>query len=108
MGEYSVETKNRFQLILDSDDEGVDVYDILREKETKPVSKNADPEIKNTKNAKLNEKKDKSKKPGQKVDNANVANIQKTQNKTAPKGNGETTRRCRLPSSSFDLVTTTS
>lgn len=86
MGEYSIETKNRFQLILDDEE---DVFDILKQEDAKSDKKRADPELnKNTKNTK-HEKKDKSKKPGQIVDNANVANIQKAQGKPAFRGNGE-------------------
>lgn len=87
MGDYSVETKNRFQLILDDDD--VDIHDILKQEESKSEKKKTEiGSTKTVKNTKV-DKKDKLKKSGQKVDNVNVANIQNTGIKTSGKGNGE-------------------
>jgi len=86
MGDYSVATKNRFQLSLgdDSSDEEVDLYEMLKQEEAKQDKKKATVEPQPaTKNAKSrNDKNSRAKKPpqsqSQKVDDANTANIQKS------------------------------
>ena len=87
MGDYSVATKNRFQLSLgeDSSDEDVDLYEILKQEEAKQEKKKAQsvepqPATKNAKSR--NDKNSRAKKvqqsQTQKVDDANTANIRKS------------------------------
>lgn len=98
MGDYSVATKNRFQLSMldNSDDEDVDLFEILKQEEAKQEKKKPE-EVVTKKNAKS--RSDKNTKPkkvpqqqvqNKQVDDANTANIQKSgsANRTA-RGNGE-------------------